>query len=244
MKSVVLAAGEGSRLRPLTEERPKPLIEVDGAPLLSHTFDRLASVGTEEIITVIGYRWQDIIDRFGYAYDGIPISYARQSEPRGLADALLAAADHIDDQFILTYGDVIMDADFQACLSLHRRTSADATLLVMDVSREEAKESGICIVNEEGDVKRVVEKPQEPASTLALPGFIVFDPIILQACRLVTPSERGEYELLDAIDLLVHAGRIVEWIKAVRWRVNVNTPSDLRRAERLIAEQASQDPSA
>ncbi|MFW6385460.1 MAG: sugar phosphate nucleotidyltransferase, partial [Halodesulfurarchaeum sp.] len=91
MKAVVLAAGRGTRLQPLTDAKPKALVEVAGRPLLSYVFDALRDLPVHEVVVVIGYRGEDIIDYYGHTVDGIPVTYTEQEAPRGLADALVAA---------------------------------------------------------------------------------------------------------------------------------------------------------
>lgn len=239
MKAVVLAGGKGTRLRPLTDSKPKSLVEVNGSPLLTYCFNQLASLDINEIVVVVGYRGSQIIEHYGHTFADISLTYVHQSEPKGLGHALLAAEEHVEDEFVLIYGDVIFRTDLKDCIDHHHDTVSDATLLVMDFPQEEAKQSGVCVVDDDGEITSIVEKPDDPPSTLCLPGFFVFDPVILTACNLLTPSGRGEYELLDAIDLLVHAGRPIEWIQTEGWRINVNTPSDIALAERKLSEEQS-----
>jgi len=99
MNGVVLAAGEGTRLRPLTEDKPKGMVEVDGTPLITHCFDELIDLGADELIVVVGYMKEAIIDHYGDAYEGVPITYTHQREQKGLAHALLTVEEHIDDDF-------------------------------------------------------------------------------------------------------------------------------------------------
>jgi glucose-1-phosphate thymidylyltransferase len=240
MRAIVLAAGEGTRLRPVTNHVPKPLVEIDGEPILTRCFDQLRRLDVDEFVVVVGYKAARIVERYGDSYEGVPITYAHQSQPEGLADALLAGADHVSDTFVLRYGDVLFEraADLRRCLDRHRAAGPHATLLTIDLPRDEAARSGVVVPGEEAGVERVVEKPDDPPSTLALPGFFVFEPSILRACRLTTTSDRDEYELLDAIDLLVHAGCDVELVAAGGSRVNVNTPRDIEAAERLVAGRA------
>lgn len=237
MKGVVLAAGEGTRLRPRTARVPKPLVEVAGKPLLTHCFEQLRPLGLEEIVVVVGYRGDEIVDAYGDSFDGLPLEYAHQAERRGLAHAVLQAADHVDEAFVLTYADLVFErtGGLERCVYRHRQRGPHATLLTASVSRARARKSGVVVRNEEtGAVDRIVEKPSDPPSTRAIPGFFVFEPVVFSACRLVQPSDRGEYELPDAIDLLAYTGCEVELVDAEGAHVNVNTPEDLKRAERLL----------
>lgn len=234
MQAVILAAGEGTRLRPLTESKPKPLVEVAGKPLLTYSLERCVSVGVDEVVVVVGYRGTEIIDRYGETFDGVSVTYAYQEPREGLAHATLMAEEYIQDPFVLTYADVLFEEDVSHCVECHGESDPVATLLVTDVPREEAMRSGVIVTDDEDRVVRSVEKPEDPPTTLALPGLFVFDPLIFDACRLVTHSDRGEYELPDAFDLLAYAGHRIEYRETDGWRVNVNTPEDREQAEQYL----------
>ncbi|WP_340100131.1 sugar phosphate nucleotidyltransferase [Salinibaculum salinum] len=228
MQAVVPAAGEGTRLRPLTAEQPKGLVEVAGKPLLTHVFETLAALGVESIVVVVGYRGEDIRTYYGSSFEGISLEYATQDERLGLAHAVLQAAPHVDGEFLLMNGDNVFDADLSPVVERHRTTGADATTLVERVPRERARAGGVFDI-EGGEVVGVVEKPEEPPSQLIPRGVYAFSPAIFPACRLVTPGHTGEYELSDAVDLLIRAGRRVETVEFEGWCCNVNTPADRER---------------
>lgn len=234
MQAVVLAAGEGTRLEPLTDEIPKGLVEVAGQPLLDHCFDALTSIGIDELVVVVGYRAEAIIDRYGDEFDGIPITYVHQRERLGLAHALLQAEPHIDDDFVLLNGDNVFRANLAEALDRHHESGATVTLLVETVTPAAARETGVLSIDEDGEVTGLVEKPAEPPSTLVTTGFFVFDPVIFHACHLVQPSDRGEYELADAIDLVMGADHLIETVELDGWRVNVNTREDIDAVEREL----------
>lgn len=234
MDAVVLAAGKGTRLRPLTEEKPKALVEVAGRPILSHCFDQLVELGTEELFVVVGYRKEDIISFYGDAYDGIPITYCHQRKPKGLAHALLTVEEHIDDDFMLMLGDNVFQANLADVINRQREERADAAFLVEEVPYEEASRYGVCDTNVYGEITAVVEKPDDPPTNLVMTGFYTFTPAIFHACHLVQPSDRGEYELSDAIDLLLHSGRTIDAIRMDGWRIDVGYPEDREEAERKL----------
>jgi len=236
MQAVVLAAGEGTRLRPLTADRPKALVEVDGAPILEHCLGKLADLGVDEFVIVVGYRGAQIIDYFGDEFRGVPITYCHQREQLGLAHALLTVEPHVDDDFVLMLGDNVFEANLADVVRRHRRDGADAAFLVETVPYEEASRYGVCVTNERGEITEVVEKPAEPPSNLVMTGFYTFSPAIFHACHLVRPSDRGEYELPDAIDLLVRSGRTIDAVVLDGWRIDVGYPKDRDEAEgRLLA---------
>jgi glucose-1-phosphate thymidylyltransferase len=238
MNGVVLAAGEGTRLRPLTDDRPKGMVEVAGRPILAHCFEQLVDLGAEELVVVVGYRKQDIIDHFGDAFDGVPIVYAHQREQRGLAHALLTAENHVDDDFMLMLGDNIFRANLRDVVRRQREDRADAAFLVEEVPIEEASRYGVCDTNDYGEIVEVIEKPEEPPTNLVMTGFYTFTPAIFHACHLVQPSTRDEYELSEAIDLLIRSGRTIDAIPLDGWRVDVGYPADRDEAERRLADAA------
>jgi len=234
MKAVVLAAGEGTRLRPLTEDKPKGMVEVDGKPILTHCFEQLAELGADEFVVVVGYRKQDIIDHYGDEFDGIPMTYTHQREQKGLAHALLTVEEHIDDDFMLMLGDNVFDANLGDVVNRQQEDRADAAFLVEEVPYEDAGRYGVCNTNKYGEITDVVEKPDDPPSNLVMTGFYTFTSAIFHACHLVQPSNRGEYEISEAIDLLIQSGRTIDAIRMDGWRVDVGYPEDRERAEKLL----------
>ena len=119
-----------------------------------------------------------------------------------------------------------------------REDRADAAFLVEEVPYEEASRYGVLDTNEYGEVVEVVEKPDDPPSNLVMTGFYTFTPAIFHACHLVQPSDRGEYELPDAIDLLIQSGRTIDAIRLDGWRIDVGFPEDRDRAEKRLDELA------
>ncbi|ERH09999.1 MAG: dTDP-glucose pyrophosphorylase [halophilic archaeon J07HX64] len=249
MQAVVPAAGEGTRMRPLTANRPKGLVEVAGDPLLAHVFDTLRPV-VEECVVVTGYQGDQIVERFGHSYRGLELTYVRQSERRGLADALLQAESHIDGSFISLNGDNVLRADLGGLVARHRETGADAAAFVERVSWERAREGAVLELTagpdasdvegvtdripEQVAVTGVVEKPEEPPSRYIPRGCYVLSPAVFDACRLVTPGSTGERELTDAVDLLLAAGRRFETVPLDGWCHNLNTPADRDRVARRL----------
>jgi glucose-1-phosphate thymidylyltransferase len=236
MQAVILAAGKGTRLRPLTEDKPKVLVEVDGKPLIEDVFDNLIDIGIDEFVVVVGYKKEKIIERYDDQYRGVPITYAHQREQLGLAHALLQAEPHVDDDFVLMLGDNIFCANLGDVIRRQQEDRADAAFLVEEVPMEEASRYGVCDTNEYGEIVELIEKPDDPPSNLVMTGFYSFTPAIFHACHLVQPSDRGEYELPDAVDLLIQSGRTIDAIRMDGWRVDVGYPEDRDEAERLLDE--------
>jgi len=241
MQAVVLAAGKGTRLKPLTDDKPKVLVEVNGTPLIEDVFDNLIDAGATELIVVVGYKAEQIIDRYGDEYRDIPITYAHQREQLGLAHAILQAEPHVDGDFMLMLGDNVFRGNLADVTNRQQEDRADAAFLVEEVPYEEASRYGVLDTNEYGEVVEVVEKPDDPPSNLVMTGFYTFTPAIFHACHLVQPSDRGEYELPDAIDLLIQSGRTIDAIRLDGWRIDVGFPEDRDRAEERLDELAGDD---
>jgi glucose-1-phosphate thymidylyltransferase len=233
VQAVVPAAGRGSRLRPATDDRPKALVDVAGEPLLARVFDTLSPYVVEYVV-IVGYLGDQIRDRFGDTYGETPISYVEQPSRDGLADAVLRAEPAIEGDFVQLNGDNVLCGNVEEVIETHRRRNADGTLLVERVSPARAKRGGVLSVDD-GAVQ-VVEKPEDPPSRLALTGCFAFSPRIFEAISSIEPSDRGEYELPDAIEFLAHHGGRIETVHLDGWRVNVNTKSDVLRAEDRLSD--------
>jgi glucose-1-phosphate thymidylyltransferase len=212
------------------------MVEVDGKPILTHCFEQLAELGASEFVVVVGYRKEQIIEHYGDSVNGVPITYAHQREQAGLAHALLTVEDFVDEDFMLMLGDNIFQANLGDVVERQRADHADAAFLVEEVPWEEASRYGVCVTNGDGEITEVVEKPEDPPSNLVMTGFYTFTPAIFHACKLVQPSNRGEYELSEAIDLLLRSGRTIDAVEMDGWRVDVGYPEDRDEAERRLRE--------
>jgi glucose-1-phosphate thymidylyltransferase len=197
---------------------------------------RFVELGADELIVVVGYLKERIIDQYGDEYEGVPITYTHQREQRGLAHALLSVEEHIDDDFMLMLGDNIFQANLNDVVRRQREDRADAAFLVEEVPWGEASRYGVCDTNKYGEITDVVEKPDDPPSNLVMTGFYTFTPAIFHACHLVQPSNRGEYEISEAIDLLIQSGRTIDAIGLEGWRIDVGYPEDRDEAEERLQE--------
>jgi glucose-1-phosphate thymidylyltransferase len=234
MDGVVLAAGEGTRMRPLTAEKPKALVEVAGKPLLEHAFDALLSVGVDRLVVVIGYRGEAIVARYADGYRANPVECVEQTAQLGTAHALARAMPVVDAPVIVMNGDNVCRANLDAVVERHRDTDAAATLLVESVSREQARKTGVVETDDDGRPVGFVEKPSDPPSTLVTRGFYAFDEAIGPAIDRIELSERGEYEIADAVDVLLEDGHRVELVELSGWCQNVNEPDDRDRVRALL----------
>ena len=237
MIGVVPAAGKGTRLRPLTADIPKGLVEVDGQPMLVHVFETLLDSGVDELVVVVGYRSGAIIDRFGESFEECPITYVHQRERLGLGHAIKQTERDVDEPFVVLNGDNVVDGRLSRPIARFETDGVDAVVAVEEVDEETARETGVVTV-EDGVVSSIVEKPDDPPSRLVTTGCYVLPTAIFDALELIRPSERGEYELADALGVLVRAGATVAAVELKADRVNVNTPEDLERAEAMLGESS------
>ena len=180
-KAMLLAAGEGRRLRPFTDDRPKPMIEIGGRPILEHTVRLLARYGVRDIAINLHYHPESIVNHFGDGERfGVRIRYSRESELLGTAGAVKKLESFFDEPFLVVYGDNLTDIDVERFSRFHRSNRAIATIALF--RRENATESGIVGVTEEGRVTRFLEKPKpdEIFSNWVNAGMLVCEPAILE----------------------------------------------------------------
>jgi dTDP-glucose pyrophosphorylase len=235
MQALVPAAGEGTRLRPLTADRPKGLVEVAGRPLLAHVFETLAGLPIDEIVVVIGYEGAMIREHFGDSFDDLALTYVEQPERRGLAHAVDVAAPRLEGDFLLHNGDNVAHANLAELVARHGEADAIGTALVESVPADRAGQGGVFALDDGGEVTGLVEKPADPPSTSIPRGVWVFDRRITHACALVRPGHTGERELSDAVDLCLSAGWDLETVELAGWCRNVNTAEDVRAVEERLA---------
>lgn len=234
MQGIVPAAGEGTRLRPLTADKPKGLVEVAGRPLLTHALEALCDVGVSELVVVVGYEGEQIVDHYGETFEGVPITYVRQVERLGLGHAVSQARPHVDGTFLVLNGDNVFAGPLDPVAERIEKPGIDAAMLVETASLEAARTTGVVETDAAGCVTGLVEKPDDPPSTLVSAGCWALPLETFHALELAQPSDRGEYELTDAIDLLVEAGWQVDAVELTRDRVNVNTEADVASAEQVL----------
>jgi glucose-1-phosphate thymidylyltransferase len=239
MRAVVLSGGEGSRLRPITHTQAKQLIPVGGTPILFHALATIRDAGIDEVAVVVGPPNEDEVrDAVGDGGRwGIRITFVRQAEPLGLAHAVLAAADFVrGEPFLLYLGDNVILEGVTGFVREFERTRPDAQIFVARVPEPER----FGVVQLDGDqVVRLVEKPKEYVSDLALVGVYLFDDSILEACSSLEPSWRGEYEITEAIQWLVDRGGTVRVERLDGWWKDTGKPDDLLEANRMLLSLAT-----
>ncbi len=228
MQTIILAAGEGTRMRPLTRETPKPLLPVADRPLVAHTADAAITAGASRLVFVIGYQASTVKEYFGSEYRGTPVEYATQDEQDGTAHAVRAATETLDPgAFAVLNGDILLDQPSVSSLF-------EAGPAVGSIQVETPTSYGVLDCDEGGSVVGVIEKPADPPSNLINTGAYVF-PAAARDWMDVTQSDRGEQELTDVLQRSCRETD-VSAVPFERW-LDVGRPWDLLSAnEWTIAE--------
>ncbi|OLS25552.1 MAG: UTP--glucose-1-phosphate uridylyltransferase AglF [Candidatus Heimdallarchaeota archaeon LC_2] len=229
LKAVILAAGYGSRLQPFTSHRPKHMLPVGGKPILQHGLEYIRDVlKINEILLVVGYQKENIMEYFGNGKDfGLNIKYIVQhmNGKRGLAAALQLVETEISSDFCLYLADNLFGANLKKVVESHVENNSSVTLHVEQ--HENPSRYGVVVTNENNIVTKVVEKPKLPPSNTVITGFYVFSPIIFHYLNKLSPSARGEYELTDAIQLVIEAGLDVRASMISGWRQDIGYAGDI-----------------
>ena len=226
-RAVILAAGEGSRMRPLTYNRPKVMLPVAGKPILEHLIVAMRQAGINEFVLVVGFHDEQIRDHFtdGSKWD-ISIRYSRQAKQLGTADAVHTVQDFAQGNFIVANGDICIDQKDVKTL-VEQPCTAMSVIELGDVS-------GLGVVETNNDsVIRIHEKSPDPPSHLANAGMYVFTQNIFTEINQTPMSVRGEYELTDSIQLLIDNGERVAFSRITTW-VDLSYPWHLLNANEKI----------
>jgi dTDP-glucose pyrophosphorylase len=229
-KAVVLAAGRGTRMRELTADFPKPMIEVRGKPVLEHIVEGLRDAGVRRLLIIVGYHAEIVRNFFGDGgRNNINIQYATQILQDGTGRAVNLARNFAGDSpFILSYGDILISpANYKRVGDL----SKDVAAIVTVIRGEDVSKGGAIFVNEQMDVTDVREKPKpgEPTSPWYNAGLYAFRSSIFEFIKKLKPSPRGEYELTDAIRDLAHSGRKVKALELTGEWADVRDPEILAK---------------
>ena len=238
MRALVLAGGEGSRLRPLTHTSAKQLIPVANTPILFHVLRAIADARITEVGIVVGSTADEVkaaVDD-GSAW-GLDVTYIPQPAPLGLAHAVMTAADFVrGEPFVMYLGDNVLMGGITRFVEMFERHRPDAQIFLARVP--EPEHFGVAVLEGER-VVRLVEKPKEPPSDLALVGVYLFDDSILEAASTLEPSWRNEYEITEAIQWLIDSGRTVRAEMVDGYWKDTGRPEDLLEANRMMLGELS-----
>lgn len=225
MQAVVLAAGQGKRLRPLTDDKPKPMVLVSGKPILEYTLRILPKI-IDEVILVIGYKGEKIREHFGNTFDGRQLVYVEQPEQKGTADALEKTLPYLKGEYFMVVSgdDLFHPDDLEKCV-----IGTQQSILVKETDRPER--FGICIVGKDDMLEGLVEKPINPPSNLANIGVYVLHQDIFKLPNIV--DEKGEHVLAPKIGELAKI-RPTKVIRAQFWH-SIAYPEDVDKAHQYIS---------
>jgi len=225
MKCVILAAGKGTRLRPLTEDTPKPLIKVSGKPLLDHIVESLPS-SVDELIIVTGYLEEKIKKHCGDNFHGRKVTYVHQEEQKGTAHALWLCKDLLkgNGRFLFMFAD-----DLHGPTDIARATSYSRSMLTL--TTESPEKFGIVVRHPDGTLAEMIEKPEHPPSNLASTGVMVLDDNIFKFDPFATET-KGEYYLTDVIAEYAKEYPIAV-VEQSMW-IPIGYPEDIQKAEYIL----------
>lgn len=244
MRALVPAGGSGTRLRPITYTSAKQLVPIANVPILSYVLEDIADAGIIETVIVVGETAAEIEGYVGTgARWGLDVSYVRQKEPLGIAHTMLIARERLgEDPFVVYLGDNMLRDGIASLVAAYRADPVAAQILVAKV--QDARPYGVVEMNG-ARVVRLVEKPADPPSDLALAGVYVFDASVHEAVASLQPSARGELEITEAIQWLLEHGRAVRAHPVDGWWKDTGRVEDLLEANRLVlAGENVVDPSA
>ena len=242
MKAIVLCGGAGSRLRPLTHTSAKQLVPVANRPIVFHGLDALAEAGIREVGIIVGDSREEIEAALGDGSQfGLELTYIDQEKPLGLAHCVLIARDFLgEEDFVVYLGDNLLEdgvADIAAAFERQQgQLTGSPAAMIMLKKVEDPRQFGVAVLDQAGNVERLVEKPADPPSDLALVGVYLFNHHIHEAVRAITPSARGELEITDAIQWLLDNGHEVTAHIVDGWWLDTGKKDPLLEANRRLLE--------
>jgi len=238
MKGLILSGGKGTRLRPLTFTQAKQLVPVANKPVLFYGIEALKGAGISEIGIIVGDTKEEIKQAAGDGSRwGLNISYIEQEAPLGLAHAVKISERFLEGEpFVMYLGDNILKSGITSLVEEFQQKKPNSLILLTEVPNPQM----FGVAELEGDrVVRLVEKPEKPASNLALVGVYMFDAHIFEAVKAIKPSWRNELEITDAIQYLVEHGFDVQPHLVTGWWKDTGKIEDILEANRLILETVS-----
>ncbi len=244
MKGLILCGGAGTRLRPITHTSAKQLVPVANKPILFYGIEDMTAAGITDLGIIVGDTADEIMAAVGDGSQwGATVTYLPQDEPRGLAHCVLIARDFLgDDDFVMYLGDNLLQqglSEFVEHFETVRKTSTEtpAVAQILLAHVDDPRQFGVAEVSDSGEVVRLVEKPTDPPSDLALVGVYLFDHHVHEAVRAIEPSGRGELEITDAIQWLIDQGHRVVHEVLVGWWIDTGKKDPLLESNRYLLER-------
>jgi glucose-1-phosphate thymidylyltransferase len=238
LKGLILSGGAGTRLRPITHTSAKQLVPVANKPVLFYGIEALVEAGVKEIGIIIAPETGDEIRAAAGdgSQFGADITYIVQDKPAGLAHAVLTAEGFIGGSpFVMYLGDNLLRDGLRGLVSTFNEHEPDALILLTPV--DDPQSYGVAELDDEEHIVRLIEKPKDPPSNLALVGVYLFQNLIFDAARSLEPSWRGELEITEAIQKLIDDGRSVRSEVVRGWWKDTGQLADMLEANRLVLEE-------
>lgn len=231
MKAVVLAAGEGTRMRPLTSATPKVMLPIANKPMLEHIVDAAIEAGITGFVFITGYHEETIREHFGNGEKwGVTIEHVHQEEQLGTANAIGCANGHVEGSFIVLNGDVLISSSHIRKMTERKN---DAIITVKKVENP----SDFGVIETEGDkVSKIIEKPVNPSTDLANAGIYLFRESIFDLIEKTPRSPRGEYEITDSLQMLIDGCDNVGYEVLEEEWIDIGRPWDLLEANKILLE--------
>jgi UDP-N-acetylglucosamine diphosphorylase/glucosamine-1-phosphate N-acetyltransferase len=242
MKGVLLTAGEGTRMRPLTLTRPKTMLPVGGKPILQYNLEALKNAGITDIVMVVGYKKEVIIDYFGDGSKfGVNITYVTQEKRLGTAHAINSIRNVIDNQFMVLNGDIIVDPNLIMDLIQKYETDEASSILIL-IEVENPSSFGVVEMKKDR-IMDIIEKPalEEATSNLINAGIYLFDNTIFNAIDRTPKSERGEYEITDSLKIQITENKSVLGLKSESKWIDVGRPWELLDVNEHFISEMEED---
>jgi len=236
MKALILSGGRGTRLYPITYTSAKQLVPVANRPVLFRAIDSIVEAGVTDIGIVVGDTAAEIEAAVGDGSKwGAKVTYIEQEDPLGLAHAVLISEQYLaNDKFVMFLGDNVLEGGIASLVRQFSESDWNSQIVLTKVP--DPQHFGVAELRN-GQVVRLVEKPKDPPSDLALVGIYMFDRYIFEAAKAIEPSWRGELEITDAIQYLVEHGYTVYPYVHKGWWIDTGKPGDMLDCNRLLLEE-------
>ncbi len=239
MKGIILHGGHGTRLRPLTHTGPKQLLPIANKPMSEYCLDSLKQAGITDIAVIIGGIGSNKVEEYyGNGKDfGVKLSYIKQDSPKGIAHAVRLCKDFIGkEKFIVFLGDNIIQKNIQEYVNDFKNSDDAASILLCEV--DNPSQFGIAEIKNEKIIK-LVEKPKNPSTNLAVTGIYFLTPLIFDLIDKLKPSWRNEFEIVDALQMLLDINEKVRYYMITDFWKDTGTPNDILQANKTILENMS-----
>jgi len=236
MKAIVLHGGHGTRLRPLTHTGPKQLLPIANNPMSQYCIESIKETGITEIAIIVGGTGSNKVREYYGSGEkfGVSFTYIKQDKPKGIAHAIRLCKEFVNNEkFLVFLGDNIVQRSIADFTSNFKKSEFDATILLCEV--DNPSRFGIAAI-ENNKITKILEKPKDPPSNLAVTGIYFLTPIIFDVIDNLKPSGRNELEITDALDILLEKNHNISFEMIADYWKDTGTPEDILNANRQVLE--------